>query len=173
MPKRMKNFVQEIGIRQATKKDIPIILHFIKLLAEHHGKLDELVATEELLNKLLFGKDSHAEIILALQNKKPVGYALFDYSFSTLLCKTSLYLIDIFIVPEARRQCIGHGMFSYLARLAEERNYGRIEWSVLKKNKEAINLYESIGAIALDDWKLYRVSGKPLNMLASNTVLNS
>lgn len=158
---------QDFSIRSATVTDVPLILQFIKELAEFEQLLHEVIATEELLQETLFGAKSHAEVILGYLNDKPVSFALFFHNFSTFLGKPGIYLEDLFVRPEARGQGIGKRMLSYLAQLACDRNCGRLEWWVLDWNKTAIDFYESIGAKAMDEWTVYRVTDKALKNLAS------
>ncbi len=152
------------------KNDIPIILKFIKKLAEQ-GKLDhKLVATEEVLENFLFGSKVYAEVVLGCLDQAPVSYALFSHHFSTLYGRPTLYLVDLFVMPEVRQQGIATKMLSYLAKLAEERSCCRVEWSVLEWNMPAIKLYEKIGAEELADWKVYRISDDALHCLAEETI---
>lgn len=153
-------------IRSATKNDVPVILSFIKQLAEQ-GKLSKaLVATEEILTKYLFGSRVYAEVILGCLDQEPVSYAMFSYHFSTLFGRPTLYLVDLFVMPEFRQQGIGQNLLAHLAKIAREQNCCRIEWSVLEWNSAAIRLYQKIGAKELSDWKMYRISGDSLSALA-------
>jgi GNAT superfamily N-acetyltransferase len=155
-------------INFATSSDIPLILQFIKELAEYEKLLHEVVATEELLKETLFGSKSHAEVIIGYLEEKPVSFALFFHNFSTFLGKPGIYLEDLYVKPEARGQGIGKIMLSYLAKLAKDRNCGRLEWWVLDWNETAINFYKSIGAKPMDEWTVYRVTGQELNNLAND-----
>ena len=155
-----------ISIKFATITDVPLILQFIKELAEYEQLLHEVVATEELLQDTLFGAKSHAEVIIGYVDEKPVSFALFFHNFSTFLGKPGIYLEDLYVKPEARGQGIGKMMLAYLAKLACERNCGRLEWWVLDWNETAINFYKSIGAKAMDEWTVYRVTDEALENLA-------
>ncbi|CEG57886.1 GNAT family N-acetyltransferase [Legionella fallonii] len=157
-----------IEIRCATISDVPLILQFIKELAEYERLFHEVVATEELLQETLFGAQSHAEVIIGYLDDKAVGFALFFHNFSTFLGKPGIYLEDLYVKPEARGQGVGRIMLAYLAKLAKDRNCGRLEWRVLDWNEAAINFYKSIGAVALDDWIVYRVVDRALDDLANN-----
>jgi len=154
-------------IRPATVDDIPLILEFIKELAEYEKLAHEVVATEEILRETLFEDSSVAEVILGHQGESPISFALFFYNFSTFLGRPGLYLEDLFVKPEGRGQGIGRVMLAYLARLAQQRGCGRFEWSVLDWNQPAIAFYESIGSVAMDDWTGYRVTGSALERLAA------
>lgn len=148
----------------AQEKDIPVIFDLIKQFAKHNGASHELTATEDILRDSLFVKKC-AEVIIGYLNENPISYALFLHNFSTLLGKPTLYLVDIYVIPEFRNQGIGRNMLSYLAKLAKERKCGRFEWSVLKSNKEAISLYEAVGAKAMDEWVTYRMAEKTIDDL--------
>ncbi len=152
-------------IRFATAQDIPIILDFIKKLAEYEKMSDEVVATEELLNEWIFQKQK-AEVIFALENGKEVGFALFFHNFSTFLGKAGIYLEDLFVLSEYRGRGHGKALLSRLAEIACERGCGRLEWSCLDWNKPSIDFYLSLGASPMDDWTVYRVTGEKLIQLS-------
>ena len=160
----MNNF----KIKPATVDDVPLILSFIKELAEYEKLLHEVVATEEILKESLFGEHSHAEVVIGYLDNKPVSFALYFHNFSTFLGRSGIYLEDLFVKPEARGQGIGQKMLAYLAHLAKSRNCGRLEWWVLDWNETAIKFYEHLGAKAMDDWTVYRVTGDALNDLAAS-----
>ena len=152
-------------IRFATAQDIPIILDFIKKLAEYEKMSDEVVATEELLNEWIFQKQK-AEVIFALEDGKEVGFALFFHNFSTFLGKAGIYLEDLFVLSEYRGRGHGKALLSKLAEIACERGCGRLEWSCLDWNKPSIDFYLSLGASPMDDWTVYRVTGEKLIQLS-------
>lgn len=152
-------------IRFATAQDIPIILDFIKKLAEYEKMSDEVVATEELLNEWIFQKQK-AEVIFALEDGKEVGFALFFHNFSTFLGKAGIYLEDLFVLSEYRGRGHGKALLSRLAEIACERGCGRLEWSCLDWNKPSIDFYLSLGASPMDDWTVYRVTGEKLIQLS-------
>lgn len=155
-----------IVIRFATASDVPLILQFIKELADYEKLLDQVVATEELLLEKLFGDKQYAEVILAYVDHKPVGFALFFHNFSTFLGKPGIYLEDLYVKPESRGLGIGKKLLSFLANLAIERDCGRLEWWVLDWNKPAWDFYLSIGAKPMEEWTVHRVSGQELINLA-------
>jgi GNAT superfamily N-acetyltransferase len=159
----MNNF----EIKFATINDVPLILDFIKQLAEYEKLLHEVVATEDILRETLFGKKAHAEVIIAYYQNEAIGFALFFHNFSTFLGRPGIYLEDLFIKPEFRGHGFGKKMLAYLAKLAKERNCGRLEWWVLDWNKSAIDFYKSIGAKAMDEWTVFRVDGDALTNLAN------
>lgn len=155
-----------LQIRIATEKDVPVILEFIKALAEYERLADRVVATEPLLRETLFGHPRFAEVLIAETEGEPAGFALFFHNYSTFLGRPGIYLEDLFVKPEARGQGIGKALLARVASIAKSRNCGRVEWAVLDWNKPSIDFYESIGAVALDDWKIYRLIGEPLETLA-------
>lgn len=154
-----------IGI--ATEEDVPLILRFIKALAEYERLADSVVATEGLLRASLFGDRPYAECVIARWNGEPAGFALFFHNFSTFLGQPGLYLEDLFVNPEFRGKGVGRALLKHLASLAVERRCGRLEWSVLDWNESAIGFYKSIGALPLDDWTIFRLRGEALSRLAS------
>lgn len=158
----------EFRLRFATEEDTPLILSFIRELAEYEKLLHEVVATEDGLRNSLFGDRRVAEAILGYWNEEPVGFALFFHNFSTFAGKPGLYLEDLYVRSEVRGRGIGKIMLSYLAKLATERGCGRLEWWVLDWNESAIRFYRSIGAEGMDEWTVQRVSGKALEKLARN-----
>lgn len=155
-------------IRTATRKDVPLILAFIKELAEYEKLLHEVVATEAILTETLFGDSAHAEVIIGYLNSTPVSFALFFHNFSTFLGRPGIYLEDLFVKPEVRGKGIGQKMLAYLAFLAKSRNCGRLEWWVLDWNETAISFYKRLGAKAMDDWTVYRVTDQALDNLAAS-----
>lgn len=157
-------------IKHADISDVPLILSFIKELAEYEKLLHEVVATEDILRETLFGEKAHAEIIIGYLNNVPVSFALFFHNYSTFLGRPGIYLEDLFVKEEARGQGIGEKMLGYLAHLAKERKCGRLEWWVLDWNEIAIEFYKKIGARAMDEWTVYRVIGEALDNLARGWV---
>ena len=156
----------EIGIRAATEEDVPLILSLTKALAGYERLSHEVSATEDLLRKSLFGERQGAEVLIGCHVDEPAGFALFVHNFSTFLGRPGIYLEDLYAKPEFRGKGIGRAMFVYLAGLAKERDCGRLEWSVLDWNEPAIKLYRGIGAVPMDDWTVYRVTGEALDELA-------
>ena len=151
--------------RFADKKDCGKILFFIKQLAEYEKMADDVVATEELLEKWIFD-NKKAEVIFAMENEKEVGFALFFHNFSTFLGRSGLYLEDLFVLPEYRGKGYGKGLLKQLAKIAVERDCGRFEWSCLDWNKPSIDFYLSLGATPMEEWTVYRLSGDALAKMA-------
>ncbi|MCK4343838.1 MAG: GNAT family N-acetyltransferase [Bacteroidales bacterium] len=160
--------MKNLSIRTARPEDTPIILGFIKELASYEKLENEVVATEDLLNESLFGEKPFAEVILAEINGESVGFALFFFNFSTFLGQPGLYIEDLYVKPEFRSRGIGKELLKHCATLAKERNCGRMEWWVLKWNP-ARKFYDNLAAKAMDEWVVYRLTGKPLEKLANLT----
>ena len=156
-----------LNLRGATPDDVPLILQFIRDLAEYERLLDACVATEEQVRETLFGAKPYAEVIIAEWDSKPAGFALFFHNYSTLLARPGIYLEDLYVRPEYRGYGIGKALLGCLAALAVERKCGRLEWAVLNWNEPAIGFYRSLGAVPQDEWKVYRVTGDALDRLAS------
>lgn len=155
----------EVKFRFAKRSDIPLILNFIRGLAEYEKMSDEVVADEKTLEEWIFDKQK-AEVILALEGEKAVGFALFFHNFSTFLGRAGIYLEDLFVLPEYRGKGYGKALLKKLAAIAVERGCGRLEWCCLDWNKPSIDFYLSLGAQPLSDWTTYRVMGKTLSELA-------
>jgi GNAT superfamily N-acetyltransferase len=149
-------------IRPAEAADVPLILAFIRGLAAYEKLLPEVTATEEKLRATLFGPRPAAECVLAFADGVPAGFALFFTNYSTFLAQPGLYLEDLFVAPEFRGQGIGQALLRHLARLANQRGCGRMEWSVLDWNQPAIDFYESLGAERKTDWTICRLTGDRL-----------
>ena len=156
-----------LRIRSAVADDVPLILSFIRDLAEYEKLPHEVVATEELLRQALFGPRPFAEVIIATLGDEPVGFALFFHNFSTFLGLPGIYLEDLFVRPAARGQGVGRQLLIHLARLARERGCGRLEWAVLDWNEPAMKFYRGLGAIPKDDWTIFRLTGDALAKLAA------
>ena len=150
-----------INYRYATEQDVPLILYFIRSLAEYEHMADEVVATEALLQEWIFEKRK-AEVIFALEDGKETGFALFFHNFSTFLGRAGIYLEDLFVLPEYREKGYGKGLIQTLARIAVERGCGRLEWWCLDWNTPSIEFYRSLGAVPMDEWTVYRITGKTL-----------
>ena len=155
-----------LHIRFATEQDVPLILQFIRELAEYERLAHELIATEDRLRKSLFGSPSGPEVIFAEVDGIPAGFALFFHNYSTFLAQRGLYLEDLFVRPEFRGRGVGRHLLVYLAHLAVTRGCGRFEWWVLDWNETAINFYKKLGAIPMSDWTVFRVTGEALARLA-------
>jgi GNAT superfamily N-acetyltransferase len=153
-------------IRAATVGDVPLVLRFIRELAEYERLAHEVVATEEGLRETLFGQRPYAEVVIAEVEGEPAGFALFFHNYSTFLGRPGLYLEDLYVRPEMRGRGIGRALLSHLARLAVERGCGRLEWWVLDWNEPAIRFYRSLGAQPMDDWTVFRVADDALRHLA-------
>lgn len=156
----------DLEIRPAAEEDVPLLLCLIKKLAEYEKLSHEVTATEEVLKESLFGERRGAEALLAYLGDEPAGFALFFHNFSTFLGRPGLYLEDLYVRPEFRGDGVGRALLVRLAKLATERGCGRLEWWVLDCNEPAIRFYKSLGAEAMDDWTVYRVTGEALERLS-------
>ena len=152
-------------IRQAELDDVPEIFVLIKELADYERLLDEVVATEELLEETLFGENSNAEVLLAYNANQVFGFALYFLTFSTFLARPGIYLEDLFVREFSRGKGIGEALLRRLAKFALEMEGGRLEWSVLDWNEPAINFYKKMGAIPLNEWTTFRLTGEKLKEL--------
>ena len=158
----------KLTFRYAVRKDSPLILQFIRDLAEYEKLLDEVVADEATLEEWIFDQKK-AEVIFAMEKGKEVGFALFFHNFSTFLGRAGLYLEDLFVLPEYRGKGYGKQILQKLAAIAVERKCGRLEWWCLDWNQSSIDFYLSLGAEPMSDWTVYRISGDTLQDLAQET----
>jgi len=157
-----------IRIERATERDVPVILQMIRDLAEYERMSDQVIATETGLRESLFSGQRDAEVLLAYADDKPAGFALFFHNFSTFVGRKGLYLEDLFVKPELRGAGLGKRLLVELARIAVERRCGRFEWSVLDWNEPAIGFYKKLGAVPLNEWTIFRVTGDALAQLAAS-----
>ncbi len=155
-----------VRVRAAARDDVPVIAELIRGLARYEKLEHEVVMTEELLQAGLFGDLPYAEVVVAEDDATALGFALFFHNFSTFLGRPGIYLEDLFVLPEHRGRGIGRTLLAHLARLAVERGCGRLEWSVLDWNTDAIRFYERLGATPNSDWTVYRLAGESLADLA-------
>jgi len=155
-----------VHIRPATESDVALVVSFISELAAYEKLAHEVVVTEERIRGALFGPRPVAEVALACEGDQAVGFALFFQNFSTFLGLPGIYLEDLFVRPSARGRGVGRRLLAHLARLAQERGCGRLEWAVLDWNDSAIRFYRNLGARRLDDWRVFRLAGEALEQLA-------
>jgi len=158
--------VSDLRIERATARDVSLILSLIKGLAEYERLGKEVVATEAGLRESLFGPRAAAEVAIAYAGDEAVGFAVWFHSYSTFLGRAGLYLEDLFVLPQWRGRGIGRQLLVHVARVAVDRGCGRMEWSVLNWNEPAIRFYRRMGARAMDEWTVYRVTGETLTRLA-------
>ena len=154
-----------LGFRNAQRNDVGLILQFIRELADYEKMLSEVVADEATLEEWIFDKQK-AEVIIALEGEKEVGFALYFHNFSTFLGRAGIYLEDLYVKPEYRGKGYGKAILKKLASIAVERGCGRLEWWCLDWNKPSIDFYRSLGAEPMDDWTVYRIAGETLTNLA-------
>ena len=154
--------MDKVRVVPATERDVPQILELIRGLAEYERLAHVVEADQDRLRRTLFGERPAAEVLMAFQGEECAGFALFFTNYSTFLGKPGLYLEDVFVKPHLRRKGIGLALLKKLAAIARERDYGRMEWSVLDWNEPAINFYKKLGAVPLDDWTIFRLTGDAL-----------
>ena len=153
------------SFRHAQRNDVPLILKFIKDLADYEGLLDEVVADEATLEEWIFNREK-AEVIFAMEGDTEVGFALFFHNFSTFLGRAGIYLEDLYVMPQYRGKGYGKALLSKLAQIALERGCGRLEWWCLDSNTPSIDFYLSLNAEPMDEWTVYRIAGNTLAELA-------
>ncbi|MCQ2970546.1 Acetyltransferase (GNAT) family protein [Methanobrevibacter gottschalkii] len=156
--------MSQFSIRFAEKEDVSLVLQFITELAEYEKMLNEVIASEELLNEWIFDKKV-AEVIFAMEDDKEIGFALFFHNFSTFLGRGGIYLEDLYVKPEYRGKGYGKNLIKRLAEIAVDRGCGRLEWWCLDWNRTSIEFYLSLGAEPMEDWTVYRISGDTLEEL--------
>jgi GNAT superfamily N-acetyltransferase len=155
-------------IRPAIREDLKTIARLIRALAEYEKLSNEVRLDESRLEEHLFGPRPYAEVLLAEEKGKVVGFALFFHNYSTFVGRPGIYLEDLFVEPDHRGQGHGKALLIELARVAVERGCGRVEWAVLNWNEPAIQFYRSIGAVPMDAWQTYRLTGDALVALSKN-----
>lgn len=155
----------QIIFKYAKESDVPLILKYIKELADYEGLLNEVVATEEILQEWIFEKKS-AKVLLGEVDGQPIGFALYFHNFSTFLGRAGIYLEDLYVRPEYRGRGYGKAFLKKLAQIAVEEGCGRLEWWCLDTNKPSIDFYLSLNAEPMDEWTVFRIAGDTLTELA-------
>ncbi len=155
-----------LRIEEATETDVPMILDFIRELAEYEKGRDRVTATEEVLRTTLFGARPYAKAIIAYHGDEAVAFAIYFFSYSSFPGKPSLYIEDIFVRPGSRGLGLGREIFTFLARRASEHGCGRMEWSVLNWNEPAIAFYRKLGAVPVRQWTVFHLAKDELDELA-------
>ena len=156
-----------LEIRSARKTDVSLLAEFIRGIAEYEKLLDQVVADESTLHESFFGSRPSAEALIVEWDGKPAGFAVFFENFSTFMGRSGLYLEDLYVKPEYRRKGIGKALLAHLAGIATERGCPRFEWVALDWNRNAIDLYEKLGAEHLSEWRIFRLTGDNLAKLAA------
>lgn len=156
--------MQNFKFRTATEADTALILDFIKGIATYEHMLDDVINTEKMIKEVVFGK-GHAEVIFVLEGEKEVGFALFFHNYSTFVGRAGIHLEDLFVWPEYRGKGYGKALFCEVARIAKERDCGRMEWTCLNWNTPSINFYLSMGAVPMDEWTTYRLTAEKIDEL--------
>ena len=160
--------MNEFQIRDAQADDVPLILQLIVDLAVYERAPKNVVATEQGLREVLFGKEPSAKVLLALEGDQPVGFAVYFFNFSTWLGRPGLYLEDLFVKPETRGRGYGRALLVHLAGIARAHHCGRMEWAVLDWNEPAIQFYKKLGARPNEEWTIYRLTSEGINRLAES-----
>lgn len=160
-----------MNIRKAERKDVPLILSFIKGIAKYEKMESEVQATEALIDEWLFEKHV-AEVVFAVADGKEVGFALYFYNYSTFVGRAGLYLEDLYVLPEYRHKGYGKALFLHLAQTAVQRGCGRMEWVCLNWNAPSIKFYKSMGAVPLDEWTTYRLTPEALRALCDKNKIS-
>lgn len=158
---------EQFGIRQASADDIPLILSFIRELADYERLSDAVVATEEGLREALFSQQPAAEVLIGYTEGEAAGFALFFHNYSTFLGRTGIYLEDLYVRSSSRGRGLGRALLAHLAGLAIERGCARLEWAVLDWNEPAIKFYKKLGAEPMSEWTTFRLTGDALTRLAN------
>ena len=153
-------------IEKTTPNDVPLILQFIRELAEYEQLLQSVTTTEDRVRETLFGTDPAAYALLAYDSGQPVGFAIYFFNYSTFVGRPGLYLEDLFVRPEARGKGFGRQLLAHLAGVAIERGCGRMEWAVLDWNEPALGFYKRLGATPMEDWTVFRLTDQALEDLA-------
>jgi GNAT superfamily N-acetyltransferase len=168
---KSSSMIPGFRIHSASKADVPVVLAFIKKLADYERLSHEMVATEKVLRETLFGRRPSAEVAIGYFNRQPVGFVLFFHNYSTFLGRAGIYIEDLFVDEAFRRRGFGGALLRHVARLANERQCGRLEWSVLDWNVPAINFYKKLGAVPMSEWTVFRVTGAALTQLGASPSL--
>jgi GNAT superfamily N-acetyltransferase len=155
-----------ISIRPGTRRDVPVIRRLIRELARYERLLREAKATDAALRRHGFGRERYFQTLICRRGRRPIGFALYFFTYSTFVARPTLYLEDLFVVPAERGSGAGRALLAALARIAVERGCGRMEWAVLDWNRPAIGFYERLGATLRREWLLTRLAGAPLRRLA-------
>jgi GNAT superfamily N-acetyltransferase len=164
----MPEIARALAIRTAVVSDTPLLHRFIRNLAEYGDLADEVSATEEDVREALFGRKPVAEAVLAYWGEKPAGFVLFSYTFSSFLGKPGIYIEDFYVEQEFRNKGVGKALLVHVAKLARSRGCGRLEWTVLNWNERAMEFYQDLGAVPMDEWTTFRLTGEAFERLAAN-----
>jgi GNAT superfamily N-acetyltransferase len=156
-----------VVVRPARPADVPLVVDLIRELAAYEKLSDECHADVETLTEHLFGAKAYAEVLIGCFDGTPAGFALFFHNYSTFLTKPGIYLEDLFVKPEYRDFGVGKALLTELARIAVARGCGRLEWSVLEWNSPAIGFYLKLGAVPMEEWQVYRLTGEALQALGA------
>ena len=163
----MPGIASALKIRPAAEADVPLVFDFIRKIAEYGDLSDEVSATGEDVRAALFGPKPIAEAILAYWGEEPVGFAIYSYTFSSFLGRTGIYVENLYVEQGHRNKGIGKALLVHLARMGRQMRCGRLEWAVLNWNERAMEFYQDLGAVPMDEWTTFRLTGDALERLAS------
>jgi len=163
----MPDVANALKLRTAEESDTPLLFRFIRNLAEYGDLSDEVSATEADVRSALFGPKPVAEAVLAYWGEKPAGFALFSHTFSSFVGKPGIYIEDFYVEQEYRNKGIGKALLLHVAKLGRARGCGRLEWTVLNWNERAMEFYQDMGAVPMDEWTTFQLTGAALDRLAS------
>jgi GNAT superfamily N-acetyltransferase len=163
----MSQVASALLIRPAAEADAQLVFAFIRKLAEYGDLSDEVTATAEDVRAALFGPKPVAEAVLAYWGAEPVGFALYSYTFSSFIGKTGIFIEDFYVEQGYRNKGIGKALLVHVAKLARQKGCGRLEWSVLNWNERAMEFYQDLGAVPMDEWTTFRLTGEAFERLAS------
>jgi len=166
-PDKERQEVLDLQIRPAAEGDIRLILTFIRKLAEYGDIADEVSATEDDVSEALFGRQRVADAIIAYAGPDPAGFAIYSYSFSSFHGRPGIYVEDLFVEQAYRGSGIGKALLVYIAQVGQQRGCARLEWSVLNWNERAMEFYQDLGAVPMEEWTTFRLTGEDLERLAS------
>ena len=155
-----------LEIKAATEADVPVILTFIRKLAEYGDISDEVAANEDDIRAALFGAHPVAAAVLAVVGNEPAGFAIYSYTFSSFLGRPGMFVEDLYVENAYRSRGVGKALLVHLAKLAQQRSCGRLEWAVLNWNERAMEFYQDLGAVPMDEWTTFRLTGEALDRLA-------
>jgi GNAT superfamily N-acetyltransferase len=157
-----------VTIREATEEDAPLILQFIRELAEYEKALDRVTATEDVVREAFFGERAHAKSLIVHVDDEVAAFAIYFFSFSSFSSRSNLYLEDIFLRPQFRGYGIGKKLMAHIARIANDHGCNRMEWAVLNWNEPSIGFYKRLGAEPVTDWTVFHLEKQAMNKLASD-----
>lgn len=163
----MTSVTSTLEIRPAVEADVDLVLTFIRKIAEYGDLSDEVSATAEDIRAALFGPQPVAHAVLASWGTEPAGFAIYSFTFASFVGKTGIFVENLYVEQGHRNKGVGKAMLVYLARLGRQLGCGRLEWAVLNWNERAMEFYQDLGALPMDEWTTFRLTGETLEKLAA------